>query len=142
MTAIGRHDLADDPELQDNPGRWERRDELDKAIGDWCAQHGSRNVVASLEAVGVPVGLIFRADDLVADDQLNARGMIQKLDVSTGDHDLPDVPFPGVVPVLDETSEPIRNLGPDLGEDTEDVLSRVAGWDDDQIRGYLQEALR
>lgn len=139
MTAIDRPDLAEDPDLYDNPGRWERRDELDAAIGAWCAQRPSREVVNLLDAVGVPAGLIFRADDLVADDQLRARGMIQDMDVSTGERDISDVPFPGVVPVLDATSEPIRHLGPDLGADTESVLADVAGWSEEQVRDYLQE---
>ena len=35
MRVIGRDDLADDPDLQTNAGRWRRRDELDDAIADW-----------------------------------------------------------------------------------------------------------
>ena len=36
MTAIERPDLAEDAELQTNAGRWDRREELDEAIGAWC----------------------------------------------------------------------------------------------------------
>ena len=35
MQTIGRPDLAADPDLQTNAGRWRRRDELDAAIGEW-----------------------------------------------------------------------------------------------------------
>ena len=36
MDTIGRPDLAADPSLQTNAGRWERREELDQAIGAWA----------------------------------------------------------------------------------------------------------
>ena len=39
MQTIGRPDLATDPELQTNAGRWQRRDELDAAIGEWSIQY-------------------------------------------------------------------------------------------------------
>ncbi|WP_413332303.1 CaiB/BaiF CoA transferase family protein [Brevibacterium sp. GP-SGM9] len=123
MTAIDRNDLAEDPDLQANAGRWNRREELDEAIGDWCADREVEDVVAALEAAGVPAGPIYTAEDLVADEQLNSRGMIQNLDVSTGEEILDDVAFPGITPVIGGQSLPIDHLGPDLGEHTEEVLN-------------------
>lgn len=122
MAAIDRPDLAADPELQSNAGRWDRRDELDEAIGRWCAHREVGEVVTIMEAAGVPAGPIYTAEDLVADEQLRARGMIQHLDVSTGEETLPDVAFPGITPVIGGRSIPIDHLGPDLGEHTEEVL--------------------
>lgn len=123
MTAIGRPDLGDDPDLQTNAGRWERRDELDEAIGAWCAVREVDEVVAVLEDAGVPAGPIYTAEDLVADEQLRARNMIQELDVSTGEEILADVAFPGITPVIGGASIPIDHLGPDLGEHTAEVLA-------------------
>ena len=39
MQTIGRPDLASDPDLQTNAGRWRRREELDAAIGEWTIQY-------------------------------------------------------------------------------------------------------
>jgi formyl-CoA transferase len=39
MQVIERPDLAEDPELQDNAGRWRHRDRLDAAIGEWSVRH-------------------------------------------------------------------------------------------------------
>ena len=36
MEVIGRPDLGKDPGLQTNADRWERREELDQAIGEWA----------------------------------------------------------------------------------------------------------
>ena len=43
------------------------------------------------------------------------------------------VGFPGIVPVIGGASLPIRNVGPDLGEHTHEVLSTVLGLSDDEI---------
>jgi len=59
--------------------------------------------------------------------------MIQKFDVSTGEEVLPDVGFPGIVPVIGEQSLPIRNLGPDLGENTQEILGGLLNMDAAQI---------
>ena len=42
METIGRPDLAADPGLQTNAGRWARREELDAAIGEWAGQRTRR----------------------------------------------------------------------------------------------------
>ena len=46
MHTIGRADLAADPRMADNAGRWEHRDELDDAIGEWTIRHTARRRAA------------------------------------------------------------------------------------------------
>lgn len=133
METIGRADLAEDPELQSNAGRWARREELDQAIGEWSAQLTAPEALAALDAAGVPAGPIYTAADISTDSQYAARNMIQKFDVSTGEEILPGVGFPGIVPVIGDQSLPIRNLGPDLGENTEEILGGLLHLDAAQI---------
>ena len=59
--------------------------------------------------------------------------MIQHFDVDTGGDEPASVGFPGIVPVIGPASLPIRNVGPDLGADTREVLASVLGWDDATI---------
>ncbi|WP_284987349.1 CaiB/BaiF CoA-transferase family protein [Arthrobacter sp. fls2-241-R2A-172] len=134
MHTIGRPDLAGDPGLQSNAGRWAKREELDQAIGEWASTLGAPEALAVLEAAGVPAGPIYTAADISADGQYAARNMIQKFDVSTGEEILSDVGFPGIVPVIGEQSLPIRNLGPDLGEHTQEVLGGLLNMDAAQIK--------
>jgi formyl-CoA transferase len=133
MHTIGRPDLARDPSLQTNAGRWARREELDQAIGTWAGELDAADALAALDAAGVPAGPIYTAADISADSQYAARNMIQKFDVSTGDEILPGVGFPGIVPVIGDQSLPIRNLGPDLGENTEEILSGLLSMDPVEI---------
>ena len=133
MATIGRPDLGADPELQTNAGRWRRRDELDAAIGQWSIQHDRDEALKILDAAGVPSGPIYTAADICADEQYAARNMVQHFDVDTGGAEPQTVGFPGIVPVIGGASLPIRNVGPDLGEHTAEVLRSVLGMSDDQI---------
>lgn len=133
MQTIGRPDLAADPSLQSNAGRWERREELDQAIGAWAQGLDAADALEALDAAGVPAGPIYTAADISSDSQYAARNMIQKFDVSTGGEILPGVGFPGIVPVIGDQSLPIRNLGPDLGENTAEILTGLLDMDPAEI---------
>jgi formyl-CoA transferase len=133
MHTIGRPDLADDPELQSNAGRWDRREELDAAIRQWTIQRGRDEALKLLDEAGVPSGPIYTAADICADEQYEARNMIQHFAVDTGQPQPKTVGFPGIVPVIGGSSLPIRSVGPDLGEHTREVLSSVLGLSDDEI---------
>ena len=133
METIGRPELGADPGLQTNAGRWDRREELDAAIGHWAGQRTAAAALDELAAAGVPAGPIYTAADIIADEQYAARNMIQKFDVSTGEEMLTDIGFPGIVPIIGGQSLPIRNLGPDLGENTEEILGGLLGMDKDRI---------
>lgn len=127
MEVIGRADLAADPRLVDNDGRWTHREEVDAAIGEWTAQRSRDDVLAAMESAGVPAGPIYTAADIVADPQYAARDMIQEFDVDAGGDDAVRVGFPGIVPVIGGTSLPIRSLGPELGEHTAELRERFLG---------------
>jgi formyl-CoA transferase len=133
MQTIDRPDLACDPELQSNAGRWRRREELDAAIGQWTIRHDRDEALKLLDEAGVPSGPIYTAADICADDQYEARNMIQHFAVDVGEHEPKSVGFPGIVPVIGGASLPIRSVGPDLGEHTREVLSSVLGLNDDEI---------
>lgn len=133
MEAIGRPELGIDPNLQSNAQRWEAREMLDTAIGAWSATLTSADALEILDAAGVPAGPISTAEDIAAEPQYTARNMIQKFDVSTGEEILENVGFPGIVPVIGAASLPIRSLGPDLGEHTEEVLGQLLGMDKSEI---------
>ncbi|MHC9293265.1 CaiB/BaiF CoA transferase family protein [Mycobacterium sp. LTG2003] len=133
MTTIGRPDLAADPDLQTNAGRWQRRDELDSAIAEWSSRLTRDEALKLLDEAGVPSGPIYTAADICDDEQYESRNMIQHFDVDTGGTEPQSVGFPGIVPVIGGASLPIRSVGPDLGEHTHEVLSNLLGLDDEEI---------
>jgi formyl-CoA transferase len=127
MELIGRKDLAHDPDLASNAGRWLRRDELDTAITEWTMQRTRDEALAELDLAGVPSGPIYTAEDICNDAQYAARNMIQYMTVDTGSGAPQQVGFPGIVPVLGDKSLPIRSVGPELGQHTTEVLAGLPG---------------
>jgi len=123
MVAIERDDLAQDPGLAHNPGRVQRVAEIDEAIAAWTSQRPVERVVQALNEVSVPVGRIYSARDIAHDPHYRARDMI--LPVTT--HDGLTVEVPGIIPKLSATPGGISRRGPMLGEDTDEVLARLAG---------------
>ncbi|QUH02310.1 CoA transferase [Saccharopolyspora erythraea] len=142
MHAIGRPDLADEPDLQTNAGRWARRDELDSAIEAWTGAHTRAEVLEALETAGVPAGPIYTAADICADEQYRARGMIQTLEVDTGSAQPAEIGFPGVVPVIGRSSLPLRSPGPGIGEHTGEVLRSLLGLDPEEIADAVHQEVR
>lgn len=126
MHAIERPDLADDPALQDNPGRAAQQEMLDDVIADWTRRRTLDDVMAAMVAAGVPAGPINTAEDIVDDPHFLARDMIEEREVDFGDG--PErVRFPGVVPKLSHTPGRVRWLGPQLGAHNDEVFGDLLG---------------
>jgi formyl-CoA transferase len=121
MGAIGRADLAADPQLAGNTGRVARVAEIDAAIGAWTTPRRVVEVLDALNAANVPAGRIYTAKDIAEDLHYRARGMLER--ITSADGLALDVP--GIVPKLSLTPGAITRRAPTLGEDTEVVLSRL-----------------
>ncbi|HZD38424.1 MAG TPA: CoA transferase, partial [Actinomycetes bacterium] len=132
MRAIGRPDLAGDPRLRDNQGRAAHSRLLDEAIGSWTSTRSLEEVMAVMVEGGVPAGPIYTAREIVADPHFRARDMLVECAVQV-DGTTEAVLFPGVVPKLELQPGGMRWAGPELGEHTEDVLTRLAGMPADEL---------
>lgn len=119
MHAIGRSDLADDPELADNAGRDARREELYRVIDEWTARHDAEHVLRALAAAEVPSSPIYSVADMFADPQFLARQMIEVVRLRDGR----PLHIPGIVPKLSLSPGGTDWPGPELGEHTDRVLS-------------------
>ena len=77
MRAIGRPDLADDPQLASNAGRDARAAELYAAIDAWVAAHDGDAVLAAMEAPRCQASAIYRWPTCSGTPSLPARGMFE-----------------------------------------------------------------
>jgi succinyl-CoA---D-citramalate CoA-transferase len=129
--AMERPDLA--TAFASHEARAARQHELDDEIARWTRTRAAADLLATLQAHEVPVGLINRAPDLLQDPHIAAREMIVRLAAGFAQ----PVPMANVVPKFSRTPGAIRHGGPELGADTEAVLRDVAGCSPAEI-----EALR
>ena len=101
MPAIGRQDLGEAPDLQDNAGRDARRNELYAVIDAWVSAHDYTEVMATLNAADVPASKVYSVADMVADPHFRARDMFVPLTLPDGTV----VKMPGIVPKLSGGSD-------------------------------------
>ena len=127
MRAIERPDLADDPRLAQNPGRWEQRAMIDAAIGAWTAPRAMDVVLQAMLDAGVPAGPIYSAADIVDDAQYRERGMLETHRVIVAGSEPVPGRFPGIVPRLDATPGQTRWLGPALGAHNDEIYQGLLG---------------
>jgi benzylsuccinate CoA-transferase BbsF subunit len=125
---LQRPDLAADPGLADTAGRLARADELDAAVAAWTATQWARDVEARLQARGVPAHLAMTSADWARDPQLAHRGHLRRLH-----HERFGVAFvEGPRYLLSETPGQVTRPAPALGQDNEEVLRGLLGYD--QVR--------
>ena len=115
---MGREDLAVDPRYATHAARGENQAELDALVSNWTRNWPLPELLALLEANGVPCGRIFRAPDMLEDPQFAARQSIVEVDHPV----FGKVKMQNAFPKLSETPGSVRWPGPALGEHTREVL--------------------
>jgi len=133
MDTIGCSDLGCDPALSDNTGRVIRVKEIDQAIENWTLGLRVDEVLALLADAHVPSGRVYTARDIAHDPHYQARDMLLMQQTRAGEN----IMVPGIVPKLSETPGSIRSSAPDLGEDTDSVLTEL-GLSTEQIRNLRE----
>ena len=136
MTVIGREDLGNDPQLENNDGRVKRVIELDQAIGEWTKKVSTSAALEALDSVAVPAGRIYTVADIASDPHYKARGNIQTIQMKDGSK----VDVPGVIPKLSRTPGSIKTLAPDIGQNTDEILKSI-GLSDDQVASLKERGI-
>jgi crotonobetainyl-CoA:carnitine CoA-transferase CaiB-like acyl-CoA transferase len=114
-TAIGRQGLAEDPRFRTNSDRVVNRGALIVILSDLFAAEPIAVWAARLDGAGIPNGPIQTVDQVVADAQTAALGIVQRL----GSLSLVGLPlsFGGARP-------PFAKLAPQLGENDPEIVDR------------------
>ena len=136
MTVIGRDDLGNDPQLENNDGRVKRVAELDQAIGEWAKTLSTTKALEVLDSVAVPAGRIYTVADIANDPHYKARENIQTIQMQDGSK----VDVPGVIPKLSRTPGSIKTLAPDIGQNTDEILKSI-GLTDDQVASLKERGI-
>ena len=127
--ALAADDLARDGRFRDNPGRVQHRVALAQALGAITRGLATRDVLDRLERAGVPCAPIHTLDQVAAEPQTEASGMLVPLKHPR----LPD--YRAVLtPVRWDGERPTATrVPPLLGEHTAEVLAEL-GYDSETIR--------
>jgi crotonobetainyl-CoA:carnitine CoA-transferase CaiB-like acyl-CoA transferase len=117
--AIGRPELADDPDYVDPVRRQARALEVDELVEKWVCERTLDEAMAVFQAADVAAAPIYDAQQLRADEHLRARGSFVTLD----DPDFGVMTVQAPAAVMSETPGSVEHLGRALGADNEAVYS-------------------
>ena len=127
--AIGREDLAGDPDYVDPIRRQERAAEVDALVAGWVADRTLAEAMCVFEAAEVTAAPVYDARQLLEDEHLRARGTY----VTVDDPDFGGVTVQAPVAQLTETPGRIDHLGRALGADNDEVYGDLLGLDQDKL---------
>ena len=134
-TCMGARHLADDDRFGTATARSRYEDDIDDIIADWTSANSLSELERKLDSSDVPAARIFTLRDIFADEHYKARDMLLEMP----DDVLGTVTLPGVVPSLSETPGKVRWAGREVGVDTREVLTRVAGFETDEIDALVRQ---
>lgn len=137
--AMDRPELSTDERFSNHTARGRNQDELDSIIGSWAAERQPAEIIATLSQAGVISGPINTVADVVADPQLQARGMIaDHWDERIGQN----VKGPGVVPVLSATPGTIRCAGSARpGQHNDEIYRGLLGKSEGEVEALRAEGV-
>ncbi len=128
--AMGQPHLSSSSLFGDQRKRLAARDQVNQLVIDWVAARPREEVLQLCLEEEVPVGKVNSIADIFEDEQFAARGNLARItEDATG-----EVVVPGVVPTLSATPGRITNLGPTLGNATDDVLRDLLGLADAELQ--------
>jgi crotonobetainyl-CoA:carnitine CoA-transferase CaiB-like acyl-CoA transferase len=134
--AIGREDMIDDPRFRTNTDRVRNIDECDGAVAAFIAARTLDENMAVFQAAEVTANPVYEIDQLIADEHVQARGII----VEAPDEEAGSVLMHNVIPRLSGTPGRLRHPAPSLGQHTREVLQEI-GYTTERIAGLAADGV-
>jgi len=133
--ALGIEELSRDKRFVTNPLRNENYEILRPIIAKIIREKTTEEWQDILDKAGVPNGPINTVDKVVENPQVKARNMIVEVEHPRAGK----LKMPGIPIKMSETPGDIRKHPPILGEHTEEILSELLGYDEEEIKKLREE---
>jgi crotonobetainyl-CoA:carnitine CoA-transferase CaiB-like acyl-CoA transferase len=128
--------FAADARFHTSAGRNAHRLDILAVVKPWVAAQRVADVLAMLDAIDVPGAKVQRIDEVLADPQIQARGMVLEQDHPVlGKIKLPNLPFH-----FSGCDTTISQVAPDLGQHNTEIAASV-GFSAEQIAAMQQDGV-
>jgi crotonobetainyl-CoA:carnitine CoA-transferase CaiB-like acyl-CoA transferase len=134
---LGCPEVPHDPRFISNAERVPRRAELHEILERATRRYTSEQLIGLLREAGVPASTINSMDQVFADEQVNALGMLPAV---APDFRIPEMKLVDIPVSLNGEKSAKRLMPPLLGEHTEEVL-RAAGYSAAEIGALRAEKI-
>jgi len=130
---MGKPEYAEDSRFNTLVNRKKNEDEINKLISDWTAELTAEEVMAQLQAAGVPAGVVKNTADVFDDPQLRKRNIFWPM--NHGEMGL--FTHLGQSFELSKTPAQAYSPSPLLGEHTEYICTNILGMSEDEFANLL-----
>ena len=133
---VGGDALAGDTRFHSPAGRNENRLEILGIVRAWVEKYSVAECLSMLDKIEVPCAKVQNIDEVLADPQIQARGMVVEQDHPVlGKVQLANLPFH-----FSGCDTTIKTAAPLLGQHNREIASRL-GYSQEQIEAMVQEGV-
>jgi len=134
---LGEPDWATRSAFDQAAGRLAARAEIDEPLGVWTRERDPRDVMETLQAAGIPCGIVAHPGHHIGDPQLAHRGYPKLVD----QQGLTSMLLEGPAFLASDIPEVIVTQAPWLGEHTREIARGELGLADDEIERLVGEGI-
>jgi len=120
-----------DPKYDEQPGRWDDREMINRRLNEVLSENTSEYWLQQLEQKRIPCAPVNRFSQALNDEQVRHRNMVVELKHPNGK----STHGPGNPIKLSRSNEEAFTAAPAVGQDTDEILSGLLGYDDARIAG-------
>ena len=116
----------------------EKGQELNQKVIEFAASHNAAEIESIMEAARVPCATVNTAKSAYENEHFRSRGdWVKYVDQTTGT----EIEAFGIAPKMSETPGQIWRGAPSMGQDTENILKTILGYDEAKIADLKEKNL-
>ncbi len=134
---MGNPEWAKDERFKDQFYRNEHSEEIGPRISEWMMAHTKEEIFRRGQALGVPIGTVKTAEDIINSEQLKERGFFKEVNHPVAGK----IKYPGVPYIFSKTPGRLERPAPLLGEHNELIYCQRLGYTREDLKKMTKSRL-
>lgn len=134
---VGREDLITDLRTATVAARKAHEPLVEQVVEEWAKRHSVQEVVAQLNAEGIPASPILSFGDIIQEGHFRVRDMVCEVEHPTAGK----LAHYGIAPKFSRTPARVRTPAPLLGQDNAEVYGKWLGCNEEEMERLHREGV-